>query len=304
MSRKKKRAYRKKPWIFLAPLLVFVAGAGIFLYPAVSNLIAEQQQRTIIRDYRISVDEAEEAEVESAWEKARMYNEDLAGDPVHDPFILGSGYVLPDNYDEVLNLSGNGVMGYIEIPRIEVDLPVYHGTSEEVLTKGVGHVEVTSLPIGGEERYSLLCAHRGLPSAELFTRLNELELGDVFYIHILDEIHAYEVDQIKVIEPEELEGLVPVTGRDLITLMTCTPYGVNTHRLLVRGSRIPYEREGDPAQRATMDTKGWRKVYIGAAVAGMIAAVGAGIVITGSRKKKRSVKRRRHYLTRRKDVLR
>ena len=213
----------KRQWIFLAPLLVFAAGAGIFLYPAVSNFLAERAQTNVIRSYQAAVDESNRQKLEEEWQKAEEYNENLAGDPVHDPFVMGSGYVLPDNYEEVLNLNGDGVMGYLEIPRIDVELPIYHGTSEEVLEKGAGHLEATALPIGGKNRHPVISAHRGLPSAELFTRLDEMEIGDWFYLSVLDETLAYEVDKITVIEPEELEFLTPEENRDLLTLLTCTP---------------------------------------------------------------------------------
>lgn len=169
------------------------------------------------------------------------YNENLSGDPVKDPFVRGSGYALPENYDDVLNV--DGVMGYIEIPKIGVKLPIYHGTSEEVLERGAGHIESTALPIGGAYRHSVISGHRGLPSAELFTRLDEMELGDIFFIHVLGQRLAYEVDQITTIEPTELDSIMPIPDRDLVTLLTCTPYGINSHRLLVRGSRTEYVPE-------------------------------------------------------------
>ena len=240
MKRKRKKKKRNL-LLLLAPLLLFAAGAGIFLYPAISNYLAERQQTEVIHTYQAKVNEMDQAEIDAAWQEAVVYNENLAGDPVHDPFIMGSGYVLPDNYEEVLNVDGDGVMGYIDIPKIDVYLPIYHGTSEEVLAEGAGHLEMTALPIGGENRHSVISAHRGLPSAELFTRLDEMEAGDQFYIHVLDQTLAYEVDQIEVILPEELSLLQPEEDKDLVTLLTCTPYAVNTHRLLVRGTRVPYE---------------------------------------------------------------
>ena len=222
---------------FLAVLL-FLAGAAIFLYPTVSNYFAEKAQASAIRTYQNQVESGNPEDLAAEWEKAEIYNESLSGDPVRDPFIAGSGYALPDNYLEVLNI--DGVMGYLEIPKISVSLPIYHGTSDEVLEKGVGHIESTALPIGGDYRHTVLTGHRGLPSAELFTRLDELEEGDQFYIHVLGEILAYEVDQIKTVLPTEVDEILPIPGRDLATLITCTPYGVNTHRLLVRGSRTEY----------------------------------------------------------------
>lgn len=218
--------------------ILFMAGACIFFYPTVSNYIAEKNQASVIQEYQETVQKDDIENVEAEWAKAEEYNENLAGDPVHDPFVPGSGYALPENYLDVLNV--NGIMGYIEIPKISVYLPIYRGTSEEVLEKGVGHIESTSLPIGGQYRHSVLTGHRGLPSAELFTNLDKLKEGDYFYIHVLDQTLAYKVDQIKTVQPRDLEDLVAVPGEDYITLVTCTPYAVNTHRLLVRGSRTDY----------------------------------------------------------------
>lgn len=261
---KEKKRSKKNLLNILVPMMVFLIGAGIFLYPLVSNAIAESQQDHTIREYKIAVDETDQEKIDAEWAKAEEYNENLAGDPVHDPFVLGSGYVLPDNYEEVLNVNGDGVMGYIEIPKIDVYLPIYHGTSEEVLAKGAGHIEASALPIGGKYRHSVISAHRGLPSAELFTRLDELEEGDQFYIHVLDQTLAYEVDQISVIEPEDLSELSAYEDHDYVTLLTCTPYGVNTHRLLVRGERTEYIPEVAEAE-ATKSSSGisvWLQEYL------------------------------------------
>lgn len=272
MKQTETKRKKRNPWVLLAPLLLFAAGAGIFLYPAVSNFLAERNQQNVIHTYQAKVNDADQKELDDAWKEAVKYNENLAGDPVHDPFVMGSGYVLPDNYEEVLNINGDGVMGYIEIPEIDVSLPIYHGTSEEVLEKGSGHLEATALPIGGEGYHPVISAHRGLPSAELFTRLDEMEEGDMFYIHVLDKTLAYEVDRIEVILPEELSSLQPEQGKDFVTLLTCTPYAVNTHRLLVRGTRVPYEetKEGDKTE--VMEST-WKNDYLRA------AAIGAGIVL-------------------------
>lgn len=226
--------------ILIFSVLLIVGGAAIFLYPTVSNYLAVRQQATMVENYVQNVESADRSELEAEWEKAVQYNENLAGDPVHDPFVPGSGYALPDNYLDVLNLDGDGVMGYIVIPKISVNLPIYHGSDEDVLAKGAGHIEQTFLPIGSLGGNAVITGHRGLPTAEMFTRLDELEPGDCFVIHVLDRTLAYEVDQITVVLPDELEGIQPVAGEDLVTLVTCTPYGVNTHRLLVRGHRTEY----------------------------------------------------------------
>lgn len=242
-----RRRKNKGGWI--APLLaavLFMVGAAVFLYPTVSNYLAEKNQAVVIQEYQETIESGDSASLEAAWAEAEAYNENLAGDPVKDPFVPGSGYALPANYNEVLNVGG--VMGYLEIPKISVMLPIYHGTSDETLEKGVGHIESTALPIGGTYRHTVLTGHRGLPSAELFTRLDELENGDIFLIHVLGRTLAYEVDQIKTVLPTELEDIQAVEGMDLATLLTCTPYGVNTHRLLVRGRRTDYVPEAVQAQ--------------------------------------------------------
>lgn len=243
--------------IFLG-LLMVMGGAMVFLYPALSDLYAQRHHATVIQSYSAAVETIDTEKMEQAWEEAVIYNENLMGDPVHDPFVPGSGYVLPDNYLEVLNLELDGVMGYILIPKISVQLPIYHGTSEDVLEKGVGHIEQTALPIGGEGCHSVLTGHRGLPSALLFTRLDEMKEGDKFYISVLDEILAYEVQQISTVLPYELENLAAVPGEDLVTLVTCTPYGVNTHRMLVQGSRTEYQEEAvvQDASRVTLELQG------------------------------------------------
>lgn len=283
---KKKRNIRDL-FNILVPIMIFVTGAGIFLYPAISNAIAEYEEKTIIHTYEATIDETSQEEIANAWALAEEYNENLNGDPVHDPFVLGSGYVLPDNYEEVLNVNGDGVMGYIDIPEIDVYLPIYHGTSEEVLAKGAGHIEASSLPIGGKFRHSVISAHRGLPSAELFTILDELKVGDQFYIHVLDETLAYQVDQISVIEPDDLSKLSATASADYVTLLTCTPYGVNTHRLLVRGTRVPYvpEEAEEQAAEASFTMSRWMKEYILSIALGITLVFVIVRLFLGKRKK-------------------
>lgn len=225
----------------IVSILFILIGTIIFLYPTISNYLAEKNQVEIIREYEEMVVQINENQINQEIQKAQTYNENLSGEPVHDPFVEGSGYALPENYTEVLNLAKDGVMAYIEIPKISVYLPIYHGTSNEVLENGVGHIQSTSVPIGGESTHSVLTGHTGLPSAELFTRLDELVVGDIFYIHVLNEVLTYKIYETKVILPDEIDELQITSGRDLVTLVTCTPYGVNTHRLLVKAERTEYE---------------------------------------------------------------
>lgn len=227
--------------LLIIAIIFIIVGTGIFLYPSISNYFAEKNHVEAIRNYDKMVIKIGEDSLKKEKEKAQTYNENLSGDPVHDPFVLGSGYALPENYKEVLNISGDGIMGYIQIPKISVDLPIYHGTSEEVLEKGVGHIQNTSVPIGENSTHSVLTGHTGLPNAELFTRLDELVVGDIFYIHVLNEILTYKVYEIKVVLPDNIDELRITSGEDLVTLVTCTPYGVNSHRLLVKAKRVEYE---------------------------------------------------------------
>ena len=293
MNHQKTKKRKSNPWVILTSVFVFLAGVGIFLYPTVSNWMAEHNQSEIIHSYQDKVSEFSGQQLAEEWEKAVVYNENLTGEPVHDPFVMGSGYVIPENYEETLNLNGDGVMCYLEIPKIGVNLPVYHGASEEVLEKGAGHLEATTLPIGGQGRHSVISAHRGLPSAELFTRLDEMEVGDVFYIHVLDQTLAYEVDQIETILPEELEKLAAEDGKDLVTLLTCTPYAVNTHRLLVRGSRIEYVQPDEETMQDSVEKPLFEGVdvwyyYLGIAIGLVVLGVGiTAIVIVRKRRKKR-----------------
>lgn len=281
-------------------ILSILLGVGIFLYPFISNFFAEISQNKVIDVYKATVEDTSKEEIETEWEEARIYNENLSGDPVHDPFIVGSGYAVPDNYDEVLNL--DEAMCYVEIPKLDLKLPVYHGTSEEVLRKGVGHLEMTALPIGGKNRRTVLTGHRGLPRAELFTRLDEMELGDEIYIHVLDETHAYKVKEIETVEPEKLQDLtITPDGEDLVTLVTCTPYGVNTHRLLVTGERteyVPREETEGPAASFIRRLMPWKYYIIGIAV--VIGVFGTGkITMTILRYRKYGKLRRRRRKKRR-----
>ena len=226
----------KRSNIFL--ILAFLVGLAIFVYPTLSDYIARKNVIQGVNIYERNITQLSDEVIEKMWEEARAYNDSLNGNPVPDPFIPGSGRVLPENYVRVLD-AGDGIMGYIDIPDIRVYLPIHHGTSEEVLEKGAGHIEQTALPIGGVGNLTIITAHTGLARAEMFNRLIELEESDIFMVHVLDETFTYEVVDIRVILPEEIESLFPVEGEDYMTLVTCTPYGVNSHRLLVRGSRIP-----------------------------------------------------------------
>ena len=229
--RKKKKGGGKLSTIIL--VLILLAGLGIMLYPTVSDYWNSFHQSQAIANYDAAVAELDDTDYEALFAAAEAYNEHLRN--LSAPF---SEYEqLAEEYYSVLDVAGNGIIGYINIKKIGVELPIYHGTSDSVLNVAVGHLEGSSLPIGGESRHSVVSAHRGLPSAKLFTDLDELEVGDTFTITVLNRVLTYEIDQILIVEPSQLEALNVVKGQDYCTLMTCTPYGINTHRLLVRGHR-------------------------------------------------------------------
>ena len=220
-------------------ILMFATGVGIAAYPIVSNILYERNATQVVESYDDAVEEMEQEEIDAAKEAARKYNEQLRSAIVQDE--NGEGDQAGESY---VDLSGVGEsIGYITIPKIDLELPIYEGSDDAVLQKGIGHMEQSSYPIGGEGTHSVLTGHRGLPDAELFTHLDEMEEGDLFYLHVLDEILAYRVDQIKVVEPNETGDLDIIPGEDYCTLVTCTPYSINTHRLLVRGVRTEYNGE-------------------------------------------------------------
>lgn len=223
----------KKHTLNIVIILMFVIGFSVLLYPAISEYINSKHASRIIASYNETVKNSDEAELKQLIDEADDYNKRLSQN--------SSAFYIPDlvsGYDDALDITGNGVMGYIDIDKLNLELPIYHGVSKEVLQIGVGHLPGTSLPVGGESTHAVLSGHRGLPSAKLFTDLNEMEVGDTFTVTVLDRVYTYEVDQIKVVLPSETSDLQIVKGEDHCTLMTCTPYGINTHRLLVRGVRI------------------------------------------------------------------
>lgn len=215
-------------------ILVFMTGLSLLLYPSVSDYWNSFHQSRVISDYAEAVADLDKENYEQLWEDARAYNARLLNK--NNRFVLTEEE--QEEYKSLLNVSGDGIMGYIEISRINCLLPIYHGVDESVLQIAVGHIEGTSLPVGGMGTHCVISGHRGLPSAKLFTNLDQLIEGDTFMIRVLDEVLTYEVDQIWIVEPHEIEVLELEEGKDYCTLVTCTPYGVNSHRLLVRGHRI------------------------------------------------------------------
>ena len=227
---------KHKTVIFLT--IGFLVGVCILLYPALSDFWNSKTQSRAITDYESVLDNMSEHEYEAIFEAAHAYNRALY--ETEYPLV---DYGKVPGYNEALTVTENGMIGYLKIDRIGVELPIYHGTSSSVLNKGVGHLEGSSLPVGGENTHSIMSAHRGLPTAKLFTDLDRLEKGDTFQIIVLDQVFTYQVDYIKVIEPTDVSDLQIIEGGDYCTLFTCTPYGINTHRLLVRGVRIETIKE-------------------------------------------------------------
>lgn len=226
--------------------IIFLAGLSLLLYPFVANQWNNYRQKQLISGYEQAVSEKEAAEgidYDAERKKAEDYNEALLPCVLPDSFALAESSGVDPVYMNTLNIAGDEMMGSVEIPKINIKIPIYHTTEEEVLNKGAGHLEGSSLPIGGANTHAVISAHRGLPSASLFTDLDQLKEGDHFLIHVLNETLCYEVDKISVVKPEDTSALAVEDGQDLVTLLTCTPYGVNTERLLVRGHRVPYVEE-------------------------------------------------------------
>lgn len=229
--------------------LLFSIGFGILAYPTVSNQWNTYRQSRLISNYEQVVSDMQPEDYTKEWEAAREFDSTLVQNNIYGDVFGSDDVDMKDtDYWKVLNVAGDGVMGYLSIPKINIKLAIYHGTAEDVLQTGIGHMNGTSLPIGGESTHSVLAAHRGLPAARLFTDIDQLKQGDMFYIHVLDETMAYQVDQILDMvdkdDHETLEEALQIQeGKDQVTLFTCTPYGVNSHRLLVRGTRVPYEGE-------------------------------------------------------------
>lgn len=263
-------------------ILILLAGLSLLLYPTISDYWNSFHQSRAIATYAEEVADIDDDTYAHLWEEAAAYNASLIG--------RTNRYLMTDEerevYEKLLDVSGNGILGYIEIPEISCYLPIYHGTDAAVLQIAVGHIEGTSLPTGGESTHSVLSGHRGLPSARLFTDLDKLEKGDIFLIRVLDETLTYEVDQIRIVEPTEMSDLEIEAGQDYCTLVTCTPYGINTHRLLVRGHRIE-NVEQTQTIRVTADAMQLEPMLVALAVAIPILLVLLIVLLLPKRPQKR-----------------
>lgn len=258
-------------------IILIAAGLSLLLYPMVSNQWNTYRQSQLITSYDQTVKQMEQAsaiDYDTEWQDANSYNAELLPTILPDSFAIAAvADELDEEYMSCLNLTGDGMMGYVEIPKIDIKIPIYHTVEEEVLQNAAGHLEGSSLPVGGESTHSVISAHRGLPQAALFTDLDRLSEGDNFLLHVLDDTLCYEVDKISVVDPEETDALQVEDGQDLCTLLTCTPYGVNTQRLLVRGHRVPYEAivvadESVPLMNMSVHTNYMLWVVVGLAIAG------------------------------------
>lgn len=285
----------KRIFIPLLIILLFLAGITVVVYPVVSNQLYEKNQSHVIALYDEIIEQMELESLEAELQAAQEYNrrllesEAFLTDPF-DPELVLDPTVEP--YASLLNVEGDGIMGYVEIPKISVTLPIYHGTTAQVLEQGIGHLQNSSLPVGGESTHTVLTGHTGMAGKRLFTDLSLLEVGDVFYLHILGDTLAYQVEEIYIVEPDQTEHLVVEQGRDLATLVTCHPYGINTHRLLVQGTRIPYEQALEQQQLQediSQGTSVWKSEYRKAVViclAIYLPLTAVVVVILSARRKK------------------
>ena len=268
-------------------ILIFLVGLSVMLYPSVSDAVNRKHQSRAVADYAEKVEQLSDADYQTYFDAADAYNRQLNTTP--------NAFYKPDlvsGYAQTLDISGTGIMGYITIPKISVELPIYHGTDEGVLQVAAGHLEGSSLPVGGAGTHAVISAHRGLPSAKLFTNLDELEVGDRFTITVLNRVLTYEVDQISIVLPTEVDQLLPTEGMDYVTLMTCTPYGVNTHRLLVRGKRVE-TTESQKHIRVTADVFRIEPIIVAAILAiPMLLAALVGVLVA-PHLRKRSKRRRK-----------
>lgn len=260
-------------------VLIFAVGLSVLLYPAVSNYVHQKHQLGVIEDYRKQAEKMSQEEIDALMSDAREYNALLAERAINGSTLIASSDL---EYENLLNISDD-VMAYITIPVCDIRLPIRHGCGEDVLQKSAGHIPESSLPIGGENTHAVITAHRGLPSAKLFTNIDSLKEGDLFFIHGVDETLAYKVDQIKVVLPDDISYLHITPGKDYVTLVTCTPYGINTHRLIVRGERTEYIREVEEEQVADAKKKYNKTVIL--YVIGIIAAILVMLIVYLIRKR-------------------
>lgn len=297
----------------IAIILVFVVGIGIMSYPLVSSMINNSKVDDQVEEYSKLVTDikSNKEDYSDFFKKAKIYNNSLNSKVIiTDPFDEEAYRSIGANYNKVLNVNGKGLMGFVEIPKIDVNLPVYHGTSSKILENYAGHLKNTSMPVGGKGTHAVISAHTGLPDKVFFDNLTDLIKGDIFYMKVLDKTLTYRIDQIKVVLPDETQDLRIIPGEDHVTLLTCTPYGVNTHRLLVRGVRtkyIPADDDSIPIANQTPFEKafyfmGCKFPYwaVGAVLAGFVLLVVIIVIIIVRKNKKKNSVERKHISDNRK----
>lgn len=269
----------KKKWVVITlASIVFLLALGLTLYPLLSDWYISHHESVLQTEYMERVQQTDDSALAEAWEAAVRYNEAIMpGAREEDAFSDAALSAAAEGYDDLLNILGNGVMGYVKIPKLDLKLPVYHGTASDTLNRGVGHLQGSSLPVGGEGTHAVLTAHSGMAGRKMFSDLDQLEVGDVFYLEVLGETLAYKIDQIRTVLPYETEELRIVAGKDLCTLSTCTPFSVNTHRLLVRGTRITYEEavsiEAETVSGGKTVTSTWERQYRKGVMTGIAVAI-------------------------------
>lgn len=272
----------KRTTIIILAVLLFIAALGLTFYPIISNHINARYASEIQTSYEAVIEDTDNSALLSAKEAAIRYNDSITpGAAEVDAYSQEALKAASQNYETLLNVAGDGIMGYVEIPKIGVQLPIYHGTDNDSLDRGIGHLLGSSLPVGGTSAHSILTAHSGMASQKMFSDLPQLKVGDVFYLKVLGETLAYQVDQIHTVLPHDTTYLGIEQNEDLCTLVTCTPFGVNTHRLLVRGSRIPYEEAEvivETTQEVVVEST-WEQHYLRGIVIGFIAVAVLGIVV-------------------------
>lgn len=263
------------------PILIVISGFLLLAYPFLSNYLFEKSAGSTVESYQEKTDMMDQKIKEKVLDEARGYNENLLRSSIQltDPFKTKKINGETVFYNNILNVDRSEIMGYVKIPCISVDLPIYHGTSAEVLERGIGHLAASSFPIGGESTHAVLTGHTGLSSAKLFTDLTEMKKGDLFFIHVLDKKLAYRVDRITVVKPDDTRNLQIIDGEDHVTLLTCTPYGVNDHRLLVRGKRTRYHEKEEQTKERPHHSQ-WMEVYKQAILIGLLIVFS----LVGSRK--------------------
>jgi len=279
-----KRKRKSDIILMLAIIMLFLVGAGLMVYPDVASWLASQSHAGLVAQYHHIIEEMPNEEILAHFERARAYNNSLTGGIIEDPFVVGSGRVIPSDYYEILNI--HHAMGVIEIPTIDVHIPIFHGTGYDVLKRGVGHIPQTPFPIGQMGKHAVVTGHTGIPTSRLFTDLEFLEIGNIFIITVLNERMAYQIDQINIVLPHAVSDLHNVPDQDLVTLVTCTPYAINSHRLLVRGHRIPYEENMEEEVEILVSPLNWRILLI--AGISSLFLLGWLIYAIKNRKRKRS----------------